>query len=47
MGLEKRKFKIFRQYQSKSFGHILILKENDVKHCISQMQPDLMILKAP
>jgi hypothetical protein len=28
-----------------NFGHIL--KANEVKHHISQMQPDLMILRAP
>jgi hypothetical protein len=45
MGLEKLDFKIVKRNIGKSFGHIL--KANDVKHHISQMQPDLMILKAP
>jgi hypothetical protein len=45
MGLEKLDFKIVKRYLGKSFGHIL--KANDVKHHISQMQPDLTILKAP
>jgi hypothetical protein len=45
MGLENLDFKIFKRYLGKSFGHIL--KANDVKHHISQMQPDWMTLKAP
>jgi hypothetical protein len=45
MGLEKIDFKIIKRYLGKSFGHIL--KANDVKHHIIQMQPDLMILMAP
>jgi hypothetical protein len=45
MGLEKQDFKKVKWYFSKSFGHIL--KADDVKHHISQMQPDLMILKTP
>jgi hypothetical protein len=42
---KKLDLKIVEQYLVKSFGHIL--KANDVKHHISQIQPDLMILKAP
>jgi hypothetical protein len=45
MGLEKLDSKIVKQYLGKSFLHIL--KAYDVKHRISQMQPDLMVLKAP
>jgi hypothetical protein len=45
MGLEKLDFKNVKRYLGKSFGHIL--KAYDVKHHISQMQPDLIILKAP
>jgi hypothetical protein len=45
MGLEKLEFKNVKQYLGKSFGHNL--KANDVKHHVSQMQPDLMIFKAP
>jgi hypothetical protein len=45
MGLEKLDFKNVKRYLGKSFGHIL--KANDVKYDVSQMQPDLMILKAP
>jgi hypothetical protein len=45
MGLEKLDLKIVKRYLCKSFGHIL--KANDVKHYISQMQLNLMILKAP
>jgi hypothetical protein len=45
MGLEKLDFKNVKQYLGKSFGHIL--KAEDAKHRISQMQPDLTILKAP
>jgi hypothetical protein len=45
MGLEKIDFKNFKRYFGCYFRHIL--KANDVKHHISQMQPDLMILKAP
>jgi hypothetical protein len=45
MGLEKIDFKVVKRYLGKSFGHIL--KDNDMKHLISQMQPDWMILKAP
>jgi hypothetical protein len=45
MGLEKLDFKIVERYLGKSLGNIL--KANNVKHHISQMQPDLMILKAP
>jgi hypothetical protein len=43
MGLEKLDFKIVERYLllGKSFGHTL--KANDVKHHISQTQPDLMI----
>jgi hypothetical protein len=44
MGLEKLDFKIVKRYFGVSFGQIL--KANDVKHHIIQMQPDLMILKA-
>jgi hypothetical protein len=45
MGLEKLDFKIVKRYLGKSFGPIM--KANDVKHHVSPMQPDLMILKAP
>jgi hypothetical protein len=45
MGLKKLDFKIVKRYSGKSFGHIL--KANEMKHLICQMQPDLMILKAP
>jgi hypothetical protein len=45
MGLEKLDFKIVKQYLGKIFGHSL--KAYHVKHLICQMQPDLMILKAP
>jgi hypothetical protein len=45
MGLEKLDFKTVKRYLGKSFGHIL--KANDVKHHIRQIQPDLMILKSP
>jgi hypothetical protein len=45
MGFEKLEFKNDKRYLGKIFGHIL--KANDVKHHISQIQPDLMILKAP
>jgi hypothetical protein len=45
MGLEKLDFKDVKRYLWKIFGHIL--KANNVKHHVSQMQPDLMILKAP
>jgi hypothetical protein len=45
MVLEKLDFKIVKRYSGKSFGHIL--KADDMKHHISQMQPDLTILKAP
>jgi hypothetical protein len=45
MGSENLGFKIFKRYLGKSFGHIL--KAYDVKHHISQIQPDLTILKAP
>jgi hypothetical protein len=44
MGLEKLNFKIVKRYLGKSFGQIL--KANDVKHQISPIQPDLLILKA-
>jgi hypothetical protein len=44
MGLEKLIFKIVKRYFDKLFGHFL--KANDMKHHISQMQPDLTILKA-
>jgi hypothetical protein len=40
----KLDFKIVKRYLSKSFRQIL--KANDVKHYISQMQPDLTILKS-
>jgi hypothetical protein len=43
--LEKLDFKNFKRYLGKSFGHIL--KANDMKHHISQLQPDLIILNAP
>jgi hypothetical protein len=45
MGLEKLNFKNVKRRLSKLFGHIL--KANDGKHHITQMQPDLIILKAP
>jgi hypothetical protein len=45
MGLEKLDSKNDKRYSGKFFGHIL--KTHDVKHHISQIQPDLMILKAP
>jgi hypothetical protein len=45
MGLEKLDFKNIKPYLGKRFGHIL--KANDVKYHIRQIQPDLMILKAP
>jgi hypothetical protein len=45
MGLEKLDFKIVKRYLGKIFGQIL--KANDVKHHISQMQPDLIIFKVP
>jgi hypothetical protein len=45
MGLEKLDFKIVKRYFGKSFGRIL--KANDLKHHIIEMQPDLMIFKAP
>jgi hypothetical protein len=45
MGLDKLDYKIVKRYLGKSFGKIL--KANDVKHHKSQLQPDLMILKAP
>jgi hypothetical protein len=41
MGLGKIDFKNVKRYFGKMFGNIL--KANDVKHHISQMQPDLMI----
>jgi hypothetical protein len=44
MGLEKLDFKIVKRYFGKNFGHIL--KANDMKHHISQMQPDMTILNA-
>jgi hypothetical protein len=44
MGLEKLDFKNVERYLGLIFG--LILKANDMEHHISQMQPDLMILKA-
>jgi hypothetical protein len=45
IGLETLDFKIVKRHLGKSFVHIL--KANDVKHHISQIQPDLMIVKAP
>jgi hypothetical protein len=45
MGLEKLDFKIVKRYLGKRFRHIL--KAYDLKHHISQIQPDCMILKAP
>jgi hypothetical protein len=45
MGLEKLDFQNEIQYLSKNFGHIL--KANDIKHHISQIQPYLTILMAP
>jgi hypothetical protein len=45
MGLKKLDFTIVKRYLGKIFGHIL--KANDVKYHISQIQPNLMILKAP
>jgi hypothetical protein len=45
MGLEKLDFKIVKQYLGKIFEHNL--KANDMEHPICQIQPDLMILKAP
>jgi hypothetical protein len=45
MGLKKLDFNHFKRYFGKSFGHIL--KAKGVKHHISQIQPDLMILSAP
>jgi hypothetical protein len=45
MGLETFDFKIAKRYLGKSFRHIL--KANDVKHHISQIQPDLTISKVP
>jgi hypothetical protein len=44
MGLEKLDVKIVKRYFGWIFGHIL--KVNDMEHHISQIQPDLMILKA-
>jgi hypothetical protein len=45
MRLEKLDFKNDKRYLGKIFGHIL--KAYDVKHHVSQIQPDLMILKEP
>jgi hypothetical protein len=45
MGLEKLDFKNDKRYLGQIFGHIL--KDYDVKHHIGQIQPDLVILKAP
>jgi hypothetical protein len=45
MGFDQLDFKNVKQYQGKIFEYIL--KANDLKHQISQIQPDLMILKAP
>jgi hypothetical protein len=45
MDLEKLDLKNVKRYLGQIFGHIL--KAYDVKHHISRIQPDLMILKAP
>jgi hypothetical protein len=44
MGLEKLDFKNVKRYLGKIVGHIL--KANDMEHLISQIQSDLIFLKA-
>jgi hypothetical protein len=44
-GFGKLNFKIVKRYLGKSFVHNL--KANDMKHLIRQIQPDLIIFKAP
>jgi hypothetical protein len=43
MGLEKLDFKNVKRYLDSFFRHIL--KANDMEHLVSQIQPDLIILR--